>query len=131
MLAMVVLIINTCLLILYDWLLGIIIFIRMSIRNSRLVSHYFMFLFVKNSWLFSRNVVWIFKIKSSLLFAREATSSNRKRDRLQPHKFINTPQDIHLTLSLPTPPKKATSKNFPKIILGNWKRFRLFQSYSH
>ena len=47
MLAIVVLIINICLLILYDWLLGIIIFIQMSIRNSELVSHYFMFLFVK------------------------------------------------------------------------------------
>ena len=47
MLAMVVLIINICLLILYDWLVGIIIFIQTSIRNSGLVSHYFMFLFVK------------------------------------------------------------------------------------
>ena len=49
MLAMVVLIINICLLILYDWLLGIIIFIQMSIRNSELASHNFMFLFVKNA----------------------------------------------------------------------------------
>ena len=47
MLAIVVLIINTCLLILYDWLVGIIIFIQTSIRNSELGSHYFMFLFVK------------------------------------------------------------------------------------
>ena len=47
MLAIAVLIINICLLILYDWLLGIIIFIQMSIRNSELGSHYFMFLFVK------------------------------------------------------------------------------------
>ena len=47
MLAMAVLIINICLLILYDWLVGIIIFIQISIRNSRLASHYFMFLFVK------------------------------------------------------------------------------------
>ena len=47
MLAIVVLIINICLLILYDWLLGIIIFIQMSIRNSELASHNFMFLFVK------------------------------------------------------------------------------------
>ena len=47
MLAMAVLIINICLLILYDWLVGIIIFIQMSIRKSRLGSHYFMFLFVK------------------------------------------------------------------------------------
>ena len=47
MLAMAVLIINICLLILYDWWVGIIIFIKMSIRNSRLASHNFMFLFVK------------------------------------------------------------------------------------
>ena len=47
MLAIVVLIINICLLILYDWLVGIIIFIQTSIRNSELGSHYFMFLFVK------------------------------------------------------------------------------------
>ena len=49
MLAMAVLIINICLLILYDWFVGIIIFIRMSIRNSELGSHNFMFLFVKNA----------------------------------------------------------------------------------
>ena len=47
MIAMGVLIINVCLLILYDWLLGIIIFIQMSIRNGEPTSHNFMFLFVK------------------------------------------------------------------------------------
>ena len=47
MLAMAVLIINICLLILYDWWVGIIIFIKMLIRNSKLGSYNFMFLFVK------------------------------------------------------------------------------------
>ena len=113
---MAVLIINICLLILYDWLLGIIIFIQMSIRNSELGSHYFMFLFVKTLDFFSRNVVWIFKIKSSLLFAREATSSNRKMDRLQHHKFINvnTAYDIPRNIPPPNPPKKLLLKIFPR-----------------
>ena len=46
---MALLIINICLLILEDWWVGIIIFIQMSIRKYRRVSHYFMFLFVKNT----------------------------------------------------------------------------------
>ena len=49
-----------------------------------------MFLFLKNAWLFSSNVVLIFCRKSRLLFASEFERLNGARDRLQFHKFINT-----------------------------------------
>ena len=62
------------------------------------------------------NAVWIFKIKSRLLFARQSPALNGARDRLQPYKFINvnTTYDIPRNIPPPIPPKTYPLKIFPR-----------------